>query len=229
MKTTDEWSSPESTHPTPRAGSGGEVSSERSSDALACTHWWEAVCAPASRPVLIRCFQRVRTWRPPPNWSVIDWLEEVKEVLSVAAVEAETDFNSTRGIPFRAFLYRRVMARVLTRYRQEWNYGTRFLSECTGSCAYEGAEPDALECRSSHSWRTAGEVSSAPEPGTSLEGLAEAVAALSEPSRRLIAILFWEDRTECEAAREFGVSQPAICKRLHTVLDALRRRVNLRK
>ena len=229
MKTTDERPPPESTVPTACTGSGGEASAERRPDALAGTHWWEAICAPASLPVLMRCFQRVRTWRLPPNWSAIDWLEEVKEVLCVAAVEAETDFDPNRGIPFGAFLYQRAMARVLTRHRQEWNYGTRFLSECTGNCAYEEVEPDPLECRSPRSWRTAGEVSCAPEPEMPLEELAEALASLSEPNRRLIAIVFWEEGTECEAAREFGVSQPAICKRLHTVLDALRRRVNLRK
>ena len=205
------------------------MSNERESDAGIRIDWWEAMCAPASRPVLIRCFQRVRTWRLPPNWSALDWLGEVKEVVCVAAMEAEADFDSARGIPYCAFLYRRVMARVLTRYRQEWNYGMRFLSECTGSCACEEAEPDAVEGRSSGSWWTAGEVSCASERETLLEELAEAVASLSEPGRRLIAILFWEERTECEAAREFGVSQPAICKRLHTVLDALRHRVNVRK
>ena len=173
----------------------------------------------------MRCFQRIRTWRLPPNWSATDWFEEVKEVLIVASVEAEADFDSARGIPFGAFLYHRAMARVLTRYRQEWNYGTRFLSECAGSCACEKEEPDPLECRSARSRRTAREIPGTSEPDTPLEELAEALATLSESSRRLIDLLFWEECTECEVAMEFGVSQAAICKRKQTILRALQRRV----
>ena len=229
MKTPDDRSSPESTDPTASAGSIGGAHRERRSDALASTHWWKAACSTASLPVLMRSFQRIHTWRLPPNWSATDWFEEVKEVVIVATVEAEADFDAARGIPFGAFLFQRALARVLTRYRQEWNYGTRFQSECAGHCTCDEDESDPLECRSPRSRRTAGEVPCAPEPDKPLEELAEALATLSAPSRRLIKLIFWEDRTESEVARELGVSQPAICKRLHTVLDALHRRMALEK
>ena len=229
MKTPDDRSSPESTDPAASVESSGGAHRERRSDALASIHWWKTACATANLPVLMRCFQRVRTWRLPPNWSATDWFEEVKEVLIVATVEAEADFDSTRGIPFGAFLYQRAMARALTRYRQEWNYGTRFHSECAGCCNRDEEEPDALECRSARSGRTVREVPCGSEPDMPLEELAEALADLTEPSRRLIDLLFWHDRTESEAAREFGISQPAICKRLHTVLRSLHRRVAIRK
>ena len=229
MKATHERPSPKSIDPNERAGSGGETHRERRSGAHASTHWWKATCATAFLPVLMRCFQRVRTWPLPPNWSATDWFEEVKEVLIVTTVVAESDFDSTRGIPFCGILYNRAMARVLTRYRLEWNYGTRFQSECAGRRACEEEAPDPLECRSPHAGGTAGELPCAGEPDSPLEELAEALASLSEPSRRLIELLFWDGRTESEVAKEFGISQPAICKRLRSVLGALRCRVALEK
>lgn len=186
---------------------------------------WEDTFPPASVPIITRCLRRVSFWRLPPNWSVCDWLEEVKEVLGVAAMEAEADFDSARGVPFGAFLFHRGLARVLTRYRQEWNYGTRFSSECARRCAWGDEEPNPLEGRSPGISRTACEVPCAPEPDLPLEELAEALASVSESNRELIELLFWQGRTESEAARELGISQPAISKRLHAVLAALRRRM----
>ena len=223
MKATNERSSTE--FPGPFARSGAEAHRDRKSDTHENTHWWKAACAEAALPVLMRCFQRIRTWRLPPNWSASDWFEEVKEVLCVAAIEADADFDPARGVSVGAFLYHRAMSRVLTRYRQEWNYGTRFVSECAGRCA------DADEAHNSQasSGRTDDPFLCAPEPDKPLEELTEALASMSAPSRRLIELLFWEERTESEAAREFGISQPAICKRLQAVLSALHRRVVLRK
>lgn len=228
MKTTDERSSPQSTDPTASIESSGGAHRGRRSDAVESTRWWEAACATANLPVLMRCFQRIRAWRLPPNWSAIDWLEEVKEVLIVATVEAETDFDSARGTSFGAFLYHRAMSRVLTRYRQEWNYGTRFQSECAGSRACE-EDPDPLECHSPGGRRLAEEASCQPDLEAPLEELAEALAALSEPHRRLIELLFWEERAERQIAEEFGVSQPAISQRKHAILRVLQRRMALRK
>jgi hypothetical protein len=121
---------------------------------------WEDTFPPANIPIIARCLRRVGTWRLPPNWSAPDWLEEVKEVLGVAALEAEADFDSARGVPFGAFLFHRGLARVLTRYRQEWNYGTRFSSECARRCAWGDEEPNPLEGRSPGTSRTACEAPS---------------------------------------------------------------------
>ena len=131
--------------------------------------------------------------------------------------------------PFDCFLYQRGMSRALTRYRQEWNYGTLFQS---GRMAMEDIgeeEQDSLECSARHGGREAVECRCAPDPLPEHGMLEEALGALSALNRRLITLLFFEGHTEGEVAEEFGVSQPAICKRKQMVLRALHRWVTLQK
>ena len=45
---------------------------------------------------------------------------------------------------------------------------------------------------------------------------------LPEPDRNLIECLFWEDRTEREIAGRLGITQQAVSKRKHRILDELR-------
>ena len=182
--------------------------------------WWEAAIPPDLLPIIAGCLHRIATWRVPPNWSVIDWLEEVKEVLCVATLEAKADFDPARGIPFDAFLFQRGLARVLTRYRQEWTYGLRFHSPCSERSAT--GEVNSRHPAISNLPEIA-DPASDEEDRTDCEALAEAVAALPEPSRRLILRLFYEERPEREVAEEFGISQPAISQRKQAVLRELRR------
>ena len=186
------------------------------------THSWDAAFSPACLPALIRCYHRVRAWRLPPNWSFADWSEEVKEVLCVAAAEAERDFDSARGVSFDAFLYHRAAARVLTRYRQEWNYGTRFLSE--GTVASADMEEDS-DFPSMYLQRRRVDAEDVTLDEMPLEELTLALATLPPSSRRLIELLFWKERAEHEVAREFGISQPAISQQKHAILRVLRRRM----
>ena len=148
-------------------------------------------------------------------------------MLCVAAWLAEMDFDPSRGVPFDGFLYQRGMARAFTRYRQEWCYGMRFCSGRPDICLRGEEDPGELDYRPHVSGRVrvADEAISSKGSDSPLEELAEALAGLSEPNRRLIELLFWEERSECEIAKEFGISQPAICKRKQTVLRALQRRV----
>lgn len=72
-----------------------------------------------------------------------------------------------------------------------------------------------------NSYRAACNAAGSIGPDLPLEELAEALASVSESNRELIELLFWQGRTESEAARELRISQPAISKRLHAVLAAL--------
>ena len=193
------------------------------------THSWDAAFSPACLPTLIRCYHRVRAWRLPPNWSAFDWSEELKEVLCVAAWQAETNFDPSRGVPFDRFLYQRGMARALTRYRQEWCYGTRFQSGDTDIGDLGEEEQDSLECNARHGGREAVDCCCESDPLPEHGMLEEALAALSALNRRLITLLYFDGRTECEIAVEFGVSQPAICKRKQVALRALHRWVARQK
>ena len=78
--------------------------------------------------VLERCFSRICCWRTPPNWSNREWIEEIKAHAIAASCRAICEYDATRGVPLEAFVYQRVIARVLTRHRQEWNYALRFAS-----------------------------------------------------------------------------------------------------
>ena len=184
---------------------------------------WEAIFPPETLPVIFRCLRRILSWRLPPNWSRFDWREEVREILGVSAWSAQSEFDPTRGIPFPAFLHQRLMARALTRYRQEWTYGLRFHSRCSESPTSDdedradpGDVPDTVDPFSG--------VEDSPER----EALAEAVAALPEPSRRLMMRLFWEERPEREVAAELGISQPAVSKRKQAIMRELHRSLDAR-
>ena len=74
-------------------------------------------------PILDRCLQRVTRWRLPPKWSRRDWLEEAEAAGQLAACKAEQDYDPASGIDHEAFVYQRVMAGILSRYRTEWVYG----------------------------------------------------------------------------------------------------------
>src|SRR5205814_4140325 len=81
---------------------------------------------PTAWPVLwARCWMRVRSWRVPPRWSAGDWWDEARAQGQAAACRAWREFDARRLVPLDAFLYRRVVDAVWTRYRQEWAYGRR--------------------------------------------------------------------------------------------------------
>src|SRR5712691_8467433 len=87
------------------------------------------------------CCRRIGSWRVPPNWSAAQWSEEVVAVAQLAACEAESDFNSSHGVTFGSFVYYRVMARALTRYRQEWVYALH----CFPTAPDDGPENDSCQ------------------------------------------------------------------------------------
>jgi DNA-directed RNA polymerase specialized sigma24 family protein len=156
-------------------------------------------------------FHRIRSWRAPPNWSGRDWSEEMEALVTAAACQAVSDFDPARQIPLGGFVHRRVMARALTRYRQEWTYALRFLSE---------NDTDGLSRTTANgaAWATQAAI------GLALDNqpLRHALQRLSEADRKLIHKLFWEKCTETELARERGTSQQAVNLRKRLILNHLR-------
>jgi len=148
-----------------------------------------------------RCWVRVRSWRVPPRWSAGDWCDEARALGHAAACSAWREFDPRRLVPLDAFLYRRVVDAVWTRYRQEWAYGRRAVPQ-------EVVEDDAL-------------ARSLPDPDL-LEQMTHALDHLSEPERRLIRQLFWDGSSPLELAGIMGVSLQALMKRKVRVLRKLR-------
>jgi RNA polymerase sigma factor (sigma-70 family) len=149
-----------------------------------------------------RCWARIRTWRVPPSWSEWDWRDEARAQAALAACEARQDFEPDRMVPLQAYLYRRVVERVWTRYRQEWAFARRCRRDenLADRPAIEPDRPDA----------------------ESIERLAAILSDLGERDRLLVRRLFWEGRTEDDLARELGVSRQAVNKQKRKILGRLR-------
>ena len=119
-----------------------------------------------------------------------------------------------RGRALSLFVGQRVLARSLTRYRQEWSYASRCVSEAFED-AYDGGLHWAERCET-------------PDPAVSarmIDLLHNAISLLPESKRNLIRQLFFENESETEVARALGISQPAVNKRKWTILDNLRKRL----
>jgi RNA polymerase sigma factor (sigma-70 family) len=160
---------------------------------------WEATWA--------RCWHRIRNWRVPARWSAWDWREEARAEGLLAACQANRDFDPARGVPREAFLYQRILARVWTRYRQEWSYG-RLLRT-----------PLRIE-----DYPTPGDAYASADDPDEVRGL---VSELGERDRWLIRQLFWDGKTEAAIASDIGVSQQAVSQRKSHALKTLQRRAGL--
>jgi DNA-directed RNA polymerase specialized sigma24 family protein len=149
---------------------------------------------------------RVRSWRAPPNWSVIDWQEELGAVAMLAAWQAKQDYDPLQGVPLDGFVYSRVLAHALTRYRQEWRYSLR-TNRVVTDLQKQVAGPEA-------------------SPATAaFASLKEALQLLPEAEHWLLCQLFWQKRTEADVAAELRLSQPAVSKRKRLLIRWLRARM----
>jgi RNA polymerase sigma factor (sigma-70 family) len=152
---------------------------------------------------VLRCLKRIRRWRVPPHWSGRDWFDEIIAEVTLSVIQATNDFDVSRGIPFGAFLHRRIMHTALARYRREWTYAIHQISEVAVDEyeAVKGAEYPSREAISSL--------------------LRDAVARLPTSDASLIEGLFWEGKSEAHVAETLGISQQAVNKRKHNVFKLL--------
>jgi len=181
--------------------------------------------ADALKPVLQSCRTRVRSWRVPPNWSPSDWFEEIEAVEAIAAWQADSVYDPSSGINYEAFVYQNVMARALTRYRQEWTYALPIIStdECI-SCL-----PSPNRASDLAGFADRGDI---PLWGTSVdtacpifEDLNAALTTLSTAQQQLIKNLFWQGYSEAEIGKALRISQRAVSKRKQVILKLLRDRL----
>jgi DNA-directed RNA polymerase specialized sigma24 family protein len=158
-----------------------------------------------------RAFAAVRGWCPPPNWSLRDWHKEARAIIAAAGCRADFDYDPKRGVPRAAFAYKRAVASVWTRYRQEWAYARRFAA----------APPKTVEQP----------VSAPCDPNDSVGAmvrlLGEALNQLPSPDRWLIQELFWKRKTEDQLSATLRISQQAVSRRKGRALKRLRRVCNL--
>ena len=123
---------------------------------------------------------------------------------TASAWEAEREHDPALAAPVSAFVFSRVRARVLTRYRQEWRYALRMASSDRGKS--EMSEGDAA----------------GPGETESFALLTGALEQLSTQERWLLEEIFWRERTEACLAERLQISQPAVNKRKRVALEKLK-------
>lgn len=157
------------------------------------------------RTGLTRASAHIRSWRTPPNWSFIDWRDEIQATAFWAAWQAAKDFDPVHKVPLAEFVNCRVKSYALTRYRQEWRFALKTISS--------DAEEIEKFVNSSVN-RTSSQAV--------FELLDHALGKISGMERWLLKQIFWQQRTETNIAAELHISQPAVSKRKRAALLRLR-------
>ena len=156
------------------------------------------------------CTRRTNKWRIPPRWSMRGWREELDAECIASACRAIHIFDPKRGPSLGSFVYHTVLADALTRYRREWTYFLRY-----GALSSLSEHPDG---RDAVEERFAAEQES--------QAVVRLIEDLPDTDRHLIECLFWEGRTEKDVAGGLRITQQAVSKRKHKVLDELRNTLN---
>ena len=168
--------------------------------------------------ILKQSLEQVKRWRCPPHWQPDDWREEMIAVAWAALWEG---LNS--GIRSEGKLRQFIVTALMRRYREEWNYGTRWVQK-----------PNQQENEDNGEDRTGWDLWDWVEAEFDIEGdeeeinflrmvIRQALAQLSEEDRYLIERKFWDGATEREIARELGIKQPSVNRRIKKVLTKLRK------
>jgi RNA polymerase sigma factor (sigma-70 family) len=152
------------------------------------------------------CVRRTHGWRTPPRWSPRDWLEEIDAECLASACQAVLIFEPDRGPTLESFVYHRILAGALARYRKEWIYALR-----CGRHSSSGDDACGINLIDD-------------QDASAMEGkkLMGSMTALPEDDRRLIECLFWGGQTERDIAGRLGITQQAVSKRKRRILLRLR-------
>jgi RNA polymerase sigma factor (sigma-70 family) len=191
------------------SASTSPLTNERSeadpAEGLPINRWLEERLPDWSR-VWAMCVRRIHSWRVPPRWASRDWWEEIDAESIASACHAIRTFDPQRGPTLANFVYHSILACALARYRQEWNYALRY-----GRSAATEGHPVGID-----------DVESRFLADQDEKRLMHLMTDLPENDRQLIVSLYWDGRTENEVAGGLGISQQAVCKRKHKILNGLR-------
>ena len=157
--------------------------------------------AESEESTVARCLARVGRWRLPTNYSHRDWMEEVGGIATLAALIARAEYDSSRGVPWNAFLYERILSAALARYRQEWRFASQVQAQLDTCWANTQSLSDRMR-----------------------DIVMDTVVCLPDADRYLIHSLFWAEQTQAELAAHFAVTQQAMSKRKRTILNHVRER-----
>ena len=114
------------------------------------------------------------------------------------------------------------MAALMKRYRDEWNYGVRWVQ--TPSQQDDESNGEAETGWDLWDW-VSGEkedVGDEQEVNWLSMVIRQALLCLTEEERYLIKRKFWDGAPEREIAKELSISQPAVNKRIKQIIIRLR-------
>lgn len=153
--------------------------------------------------LVARCVAQAMNWRLPPKWTRQEWREELYSQAHLTLMEAAPQYDESLGVPFTAFLWHKIIADLLNRYRQEWRYAYKCpvsLQDATNGLIKGEIDLNHI-CDSAD--------------------IECAIALLTFEDRQLLQKIFWEGCTETEIARILKISQRAVNKRKKRALKAL--------
>ncbi|MCS7187978.1 MAG: sigma-70 family RNA polymerase sigma factor [Armatimonadota bacterium] len=167
--------------------------------------------------ILKQSLEQARRWRCPPHWQPDEWREELIAVAWAALWE-----GLDSGICSEQKLQRFIVAALMKRYRDEWNYGVRW----TQMPSKQKEDDDGEGENGWDLWDWVGSETEDLDNQQEINWLAmvirQAISRLTEEERYLIERKFWDGATERELAKELGISQPAVNKRLKQIYERLR-------
>jgi len=163
--------------------------------------------SPELQAILQSADRRLRSWRPPPNWSAADWSAECRQIEDIAAYKVTGFLDASGNASPARSIYNHLIASVRTSYRREWAYSLHFEARPMDFSPREG-EFEELTGTPADESRT-------------YAFLYDAMDELTPDQRFVVEQLFFFGRTETEVGEVFGISQRAVSKRKQRALDDL--------
>ena len=175
--------------------------------------------------VIQSCDRRAKSWRIPPNRSRCDWFEEIDAIKAIAFWKAETVYDPSSGIKLEAFIYQKIMAKLLTHYRREWRYALRFIRE---SDSANQSLPDKEIADTGINYLSINNrqyIGGLENDTVQTYELYAIIKTLSSIQQQIIILIYLHGYTESEISKSLGISQRAVNKRKHVILKLLREKL----
>ncbi|MGQ9464054.1 MAG: sigma-70 family RNA polymerase sigma factor [Candidatus Fervidibacter sp.] len=167
--------------------------------------------------IVKQALRQARRWHCPPHWHPNDWREELIAVAWAALWE-----GLNNGIGSEDELRKFIIAALMKRYRDEWNYGTRWVQ----SNNQQKNDKDGESETGWDSWDWAETETDFESDEQEINWLRmivrQALSQLTDEDRYILERKFWDGASERELAKELGISQPAIHKRLKRIYEQLK-------
>lgn len=165
--------------------------------------------------VVHKALRKAYRWQTPCNWSTSQWQEELVGVAYLACLEAEGDYDPVQGLPLQHFLLQRTLSALLSHYRREWRFASRYtpIDLADPDNETDSKQPDPTD----------------PESDTFVNQVClsvdvqRAMSSLTAREREVLVMVFWDQMSERDIADRIGVALSTVCVYKDRALRKLRR------